>query len=329
MNNSKMSPYEILGIQRNASCDDIKKAYRKLSLQHHPDRNRNSEESKRKFQDLGSAYDILSDTYKRREYDMTTDYHSKQRFNSYNSYNNNGIPEEFKNMFSMFNNSNINPGFNHFKHNNNNNRQFNNNNNNRQFNNQYSNQYNDQSKKTNKETNIKPSPIKIVVNISIKQSYTGCTIPVNIKRKVLRYQEKSTEDETIYIDIPEGADTNEIINLKEKGDILNEKKGDVSIQINVNNDTLFIRKGLNLILEKEITLKESLCGFSFNIDFIDDKNYFITNTKGNIITPNFVKEIEGLGMKRNNSKGKLIINFIIKYPLTLPIDTINELEKIL
>lgn len=315
MNNSKMSLYEILGVQRNASCDDIKKAYRKLSLQYHPDRNRNSEESKRKFQDLGSAYDILSDTHKRREYDMTNDFYSKQQqFNSYNSYNN-GIPEEFKNMFSMFNNSsNINPGFNNFKHNNN-----------RKF----TNGFNNQSKKTNKENDVKPSTIKIVVDISIKQSYIGCTIPVNIKRKVLRYQEKSREDETIYIDIPEGADTNEIINLKEKGDILNEKKGDVSIQINVINDTLFIRKGLNLILEKEITLKESLCGFSFNIDFIDGKNYVINNTKGNIISPNFIKEIDGLGMKRNNNKGKLIINFIIKYPLTLSIDSINELEKIL
>ena len=314
MNNSKLSLYEILGVQRNASCDDIKKAYRKLSLQYHPDRNRNSEESKRKFQDLGSAYDILSDTHKRREYDMTNDFYSKQhQFNSYNSYNN-GIPEEFKNMFSMFNNSNINPGFNNFKPNNN-----------RRF----TNDFNNQSKKTNKENDVKPSTIKIVVDISIKQSYTGCTIPVNIKRKVLRYQEKSSEDETIYIDIPEGADTNEIINLKEKGNILNEKKGDVSIQINVNNDTLFIRKGLNLILEKEITLKESLCGFSFNIDFIDGKNYVINNTKGNIISPNFIKEIDGLGMKRNNNKGKLIITFIIKYPLTLSTDTINAIENIL
>ena len=52
--------YEILEIERNATQEDIKKAYRKLSLLHHPDKNLNSQESINKIQDINEAYEVLS-----------------------------------------------------------------------------------------------------------------------------------------------------------------------------------------------------------------------------------------------------------------------------
>src|SRR2546430_12003511 len=61
--------YELLGVGRAASPDDIKKAYRKLAMQHHPDRNRGDKEAERKFKDLSHAYDILKDPDKRAAYD--------------------------------------------------------------------------------------------------------------------------------------------------------------------------------------------------------------------------------------------------------------------
>jgi molecular chaperone DnaJ len=64
---TKMNPYEVLGISTNASKDDIKKAYRKLALQHHPDRG--GDESK--FKELTQAHSILTDDEKRKRYDMT------------------------------------------------------------------------------------------------------------------------------------------------------------------------------------------------------------------------------------------------------------------
>src|ERR1700761_865749 len=62
-------PYQILGLAKTASADEIKKAYRKLAKQHHPDLNPGSAEAASKFKDISSAYDLLSDADKRSRFD--------------------------------------------------------------------------------------------------------------------------------------------------------------------------------------------------------------------------------------------------------------------
>ncbi len=67
---AKRDYYEILGVQRNASADEIKKSYRKLALQYHPDRNPNNKEAEEKFKEATEAYEVLSDQQKRQRYDQ-------------------------------------------------------------------------------------------------------------------------------------------------------------------------------------------------------------------------------------------------------------------
>ncbi len=66
---SKRDPYEVLGVARNASADDIKKAYRKLAIKHHPDKNPGDNAAEEKFKEAAAAYEILSDADKKAKYD--------------------------------------------------------------------------------------------------------------------------------------------------------------------------------------------------------------------------------------------------------------------
>jgi molecular chaperone DnaJ len=65
----KRDYYEVLGVARDASADDVKKAYRKLAMQYHPDQNRGDAAAEEKFKEVGEAYAVLSDADKRARYD--------------------------------------------------------------------------------------------------------------------------------------------------------------------------------------------------------------------------------------------------------------------
>lgn len=62
--------YSILGVERNASGDEVKKAYRKLAMKFHPDRNPDNKDAEEKFKEINAAYEVLSDEKKRRQYDQ-------------------------------------------------------------------------------------------------------------------------------------------------------------------------------------------------------------------------------------------------------------------
>ena len=66
---AKRDLYEILGLAKNASDEEIKKAYRKLAMKHHPDRNPDDKTAEERFKEVQHAYDVLSDGDKRKQYD--------------------------------------------------------------------------------------------------------------------------------------------------------------------------------------------------------------------------------------------------------------------
>jgi molecular chaperone DnaJ len=94
---SKRDYYDVLGVSKDASASEIKKAYRKLALKYHPDRNKNSDATE-KFKELSEAYAILSDKEKRKQYDMFGHAGINQKYTTEDIFRSVNFDEIFKDL---------------------------------------------------------------------------------------------------------------------------------------------------------------------------------------------------------------------------------------
>ena len=96
---AKRDYYEVLGVDKNASEDDIKKAYRKIAIKYHPDRNPGNKEAEEKFKEAAEAYDVLHDPQKRQQYDQFG-FDGPQGMGGFGGFSGGGFSMD--DIFSMF-----------------------------------------------------------------------------------------------------------------------------------------------------------------------------------------------------------------------------------
>ena len=96
----KRDYYEVLGVQKDASADDIKKAYRQLALKYHPDRNPGDKNAEEKFKEAAEAYEVLSDPQKRSRYDQFG--HAGMSGNGFSDFGGMNMQDIFSHMGSIF-----------------------------------------------------------------------------------------------------------------------------------------------------------------------------------------------------------------------------------
>lgn len=311
--------YEILEVSETASIDEIKKSYRRLSMMYHPDKNKNNPDATAKFQKISEAYETLGDIEKKKEYDAMRNNPFMKMMNGQHGGppGQNPMEDLFANLFGgmpfahmpSFGPGQGPPPFGA---------------NIRVFHNGIP--VNPQGFAQGLQ---KPTPIIKNLVVPIDKILTGTTIPVDIERWIIQDGNKVFENETVYVTVPKGIDEGEIVILRERGNVARDDcKGDIKLFIKIENDTEFKRSGLDLIYEKSISVKEALCGFTFELKYITGKVYTINNNSGNIISHGYRKIIPNMGFTREQHSGNLIIIFNVKFPEKLTEETMDQLKKI-
>lgn len=346
--------YKLLGINRDADDEAIKKAYRKLALKWHPDRNpSNKEEAEKQFKAISEAYEVLSDKNKRAVYDQFGEEGLK-----------NGAPgpgtEGFASGFgggearfpggSFFHFTSGGPGGGgarssrgagaHGFHPSNAEDIF------RQFfgggGDPFAAGFDDDDDDfrgfsraspfasassgggphyNTRHANTKLAPTVYPLRLTLEELYAGCTKKLKIKRKLLdpSTQQPTPSEKVITVVVKPGWKAGTKLNYNGEGDeYAPNRRQDVQIVIEEKAHPVFRREGDDLHLTMNLTLEESLCGFTKTITSLDGKEFKVSNKA--VTVPNQQLKFPNGGMpnqKDANNKGALIVTFKVTFPPTL------------
>ncbi|EDW03746.1 dnaJ protein homolog 1 isoform X2 [Drosophila grimshawi] len=326
--------YKTLGITKTATDDEVKKAYRKLALRYHPDKNKaaNAEE---KFKEVAEAYEVLSDKNKREVYDK----YGEDGLKSGGARNGGGSKNTFTYQFhgdpratftQFFGNSNpfasfFDMGDNLFDKN--------------VFDldtepDFFSSPFGGlgsrhglgsafRSHSFNVHTPFKKEqkqdpPVEHDLYVTLEEIYHGCVKKMKISRRVVHADGSSKkEDKVLQISIKPGWKSGTKVTFQKEGDQAPGKiPADIVFIIRDKPHAMFKREGCDLRYTARLTLKQALCGVVFQVPTMSGDKLRIS-TMQEIIKPNTVKRIQGYGLpfpKDTTRKGDLLVAFDIQFP---------------
>ncbi|XP_073825577.1 dnaJ protein homolog 1 isoform X2 [Musca autumnalis] len=326
--------YKTLGIPKTATDEEIKKAYRKLALRYHPDKNKaaNAEE---KFKEVAEAYEVLSDKSKREVYDKYGEDGLKSGGRSNGTSSNNTFTYQFhgdpRATFAQFFGSS-NPFASFFDMGDN---LFDKNvfdlDTEHDF---FSSPFGGlgsrhglggafRSHSFNVHTPFKKEkqqdpPVEHDLYVTLEEIYHGCVKKMKISRRVQQPDGTSKkEDKYVSISIKPGWKSGTKVTFQKEGDQSPGKiPSDIVFIIRDKPHAMFKREGSDLRYTARLTLKQALCGVVFQVPTMSGDKLRIS-TMQEIIKPNTVKRIQGYGLpfpKDTSRKGDLLVAFDIQFP---------------
>jgi len=279
--------YKVLGIDKNAKDEDIKKAYRKLARKLHPDLNPNDADAKKKFQQINEANEVLSDPEKRKKYDkygkdwMHADQFEKAGYQqapganaqrqqgTYNDFSDDDFSDFFSSMFGS-------------------------------------------GARQGGQVKYRGQDFNAELQLDLRDVYTT------------RQQTLTVNGKSIRLKIPAGVENGQTIKIAGHGSpgVNGGPNGDLYITFNISNSTKFKREGSNLYAEAELDLYTALLGGEITLDTFDGKVKLKVNPE---TQPDTKVKLKGKGFpvyKKENEFGDLFYTYKIKIPSHL-----SEKEK--
>lgn len=333
---SKKDYYQVLGIDKGASADDIKKAYRKLAMKYHPDQNAGDKSAEHKFKEVSEAYEILKDTQKRQMYDQ----YGHAAFDNSSGHPGGGgfggFSDIFDDIFSQFSGG----GFNRA------------------------------------QPDISGDHIRYDLEISLEEAFKGIskdisittlvqcsscsgtgakkgTSPVNCStchgHGAVRMQQgffavertcpdchglgqtikdpcsdcrgtgRKSKKKTLNVDIPAGVEDGVRIRLAGEGEagIRGGSSGDLYVFLSVKPHDLFVRDGSTLMCHIPISMVMAALGGKIEVPSIDGTKSSVTIPEGSQTGKKFRLKGKGMSVLRSSHRGDLIVQITVETPVKL------------
>ena len=281
--------YKILGLNKNASAEEIKKAYRKMAMKYHPDHTKGDKAAEEKFKEISEAYAVLSDKEKRKQYDTFGSSGFHQRYSQEDIFKGFDFADIFKEFgFGGMNFSSGGRGGNRFSFG--------------------GDPFGGRGRQT---AQAKGSDLVYELPLTLQEVAAGAN-------KTIKYQHND-QSENITVKIPKGMISGKRLRIPGKGEIspYGGPPGDLFIQSKVFRDSVFSAKEHDLSVTREIRLSEAILGTKLSIPTLDSRELNLTIPPGTRHKTRMRLPAHGLPHMKGPGRGDLFVTIHVKTPKNL------------
>lgn len=302
---AKKDYYKILGVSSSAKADEIKKAYRKLAMQFHPDKNQGNKKAEEKFKEISEAYDVLSDPEKRKNYDTfgTDDLRS-------NPFNQGGFKGGF-NDFSGFRRGQPDDVD--------------------SFEDAFGDLFGDFFKTARRGNSggfgirTKGADLRYTLQIGFDEASQGCEKTISFVR-----QRNSTEEEArLQVKVPRGVKPDQKLKLKGEGDggTHGGPNGDLYVIVKILNHSLFTREDENVLLDLPVNFIDAILGTTIEIPTLTGRAS-LSIPPGTHSGQIFRLKGKGYPKMSGFGSGDMLVKILIDVPKSVSSETAKQLEML-
>ena len=296
-----MDYYERLGVAKTASADEIKKAYRKLALKYHPDKNSGDKTAEAKFKEISEAYAVLSDKEKRQQYDTYGDTGFHQRYSREDIFRNfdiNDILRQFGFGASSFNGSTFrtsmggrggHTGFSSI----------------------FGQQMGGQGCGGGCGHPPKGQDMTYQLVVSLEEVLNGSEKQISLR--------KNGKTQNVSVKIPKGIEEGKKLRLKGKGGDAppGGVAGDLYLKIEMEPHKIYERDGDDLICNKKIPFSDACLGAKIDVESLDGKKFKVTVPSGTNGDSRLRIKGQGLPSGPIGAHGDLFVKIAVEVPKNL------------